>query len=68
MKNLTNIYESSLHERFELYLEQLKIEIESNEKLLYKYSKGVSQSNVLEYFLKKLNDIKRDYEGILRRI
>ena len=51
-----------------MYLEQLEYEISENEKLLKKYNKGKSQANVLEYFLKKLNSIKRDYQGILKRI
>ena len=63
-----NIYESALRERVEMYLEQLEYEISENEKLLKKYNKGKSQANVLEYFLKKLNSIKRDYQGILKRI
>ena len=58
---MSNIYETALRERVELYIEQLKLEIEQNEKLLNRYSKGeIKQQNVLNYFIEKLNEIKND--------
>ncbi len=65
---MKRVYEASLRERLELYVEQIESEIIANDSLISKYEKSESSKiEVLEYFRDRLSKIKNDFE-ITRKV
>jgi len=58
-----NLYEATIRERIELYVETIETEIAENEKLINRYkNKNDKNIAVLEYFTERLNKLKHDFE------
>jgi len=62
-----SFYEASIKERLELYVEEIELEINKNEKLIRMYkSSDKKQIDVLKYFEERLGQLKKDFETTKR--